>query len=57
MYNLIFSLKVSLLIFFQSYSIRVVDDLGYNLGTYLISDKNESAVINGKTINFSDFLL
>ena len=34
----------------------MVDDLGYNLGSYLISDKNENAVINGKTINFSDFL-
>ena len=56
MYNLIFSLKILTLIFFQNYSIRVVDDLGYNLGSYLISDKNENAVINGKTINFSDFL-
>ena len=44
------------LIFFQNYSIRVVDNLGFNLGSYLISDKNESTVINGKTINFSDFL-
>ena len=56
MYNLIFSLKVSLLIFFQSYSIRVVDDLGYNLGYYLISDKDDKAIINGDMINFSDFL-
>ena len=56
MYNLIFSLKVSLLIFFQSYSIRVVDDLGYNLGYYLISDKDDKAIINGDIINFSDFL-
>ena len=56
MYKLILFLKILHLIFFQNYSIRVVDDLGYNLGSYLISDKNESAVINGKTINFSDFL-
>ena len=56
MYNLIFSLKVSLLIFFQSYSIRVVDDLGYNLWYYLISDKDDKAIINGDMINFSDFL-
>ena len=44
------------LLFFQNYSIRVVDDLGYNLGTYLISDKNDTAIINGEIINFSDFL-
>ena len=56
MYNLILSLKFLILIFFQNYSIRVVDDLGYNLGSYLISDKNESAIINGEMINFSDFL-
>ena len=43
-------------LFFQNYSIRVVDDLGYNLGTYLISDKNDTAIINGEIINFSDFL-
>ena len=56
MYKFILSLKILPLIFFQNYSIRVVDDLGFNLGSYLISNKNESAVINGKTINFSDFL-
>ncbi len=56
MYKFPLSLKFLILIFFQNYSIRVVDELGYNLGSYLISDKNESAVINGKTINFSDFL-
>ena len=56
MYKFSLSLKFLILIFFQNYSIRVVDDLGYNLGSYLISDKNENAVINGKTINFSDFL-
>ena len=56
MYNLIFSLKILTLIFFQNYSIRVIDNLGYNLGSYLISDKNESPVLNGKTINFSEFL-
>ena len=44
------------LLFFQNYSIRVVDDLGYNLGTYLVSDKNDTAIINGEIINFSDFL-
>ena len=56
MCKFILSLKILPLIFFQNYSIRVVDDLGFNLGSYLISNKNESAVINGKTINFSDFL-
>ena len=56
MYNLIFSLKVLTLIFFQNYSIRVIDNLGYNLGSYIISDKNDREVINRKTINFSDFL-
>ena len=56
MYKFPLSLKFLILIFFQNYSIRVVDELGYNLGSYLILDKNESAVINGKTINFSDFL-
>ncbi|MAR44291.1 MAG: hypothetical protein CMC48_09525 [Flavobacteriaceae bacterium] len=56
MYNFILSLKISILIFFQNYSIRVVDDLGFNLGTYLISDKNDKAIINGEIINFSDFL-
>ncbi len=56
MCNLIFSLKVFLVLFFQNYSIRVVDDLGYNLGTYLVSDKNDTAIINGEIINFSDFL-
>ena len=56
MCNLIFFLRVFLVLFFQNYSIRVVDDLGYNLGTYLISDKNDTAIINGEIINFSDFL-
>jgi len=56
MYKFSLSLKFLILIFFQNYSIRVVDDLGYNLGSYLISDKNENPVLNGKTINFSDFL-
>ena len=56
MCNLIFSLKVLLVLFFQDYSIRVVDDLGYNLGTYLISDKNGKAMVNRELINFSDFL-
>ena len=56
MCNLIFSLMFFVVLFFQNYSIRVVDDLGYNLGTYLISDKNDTAIINGEIINFSDFL-
>ena len=56
MYNFILSFKISILIFFQNYSIRVVDELGFNLGTYLISDKNDRAIINGAIINFSDFL-
>tara|TARA_B100001250_G_C19799926_1_gene790533 strand:+ start:8 stop:499 length:492 start_codon:yes stop_codon:yes gene_type:complete len=56
MFNFILSFKISILIFFQNYSIRVVDDFGYNLGTYLISDKNDKAIINGEIINFSDFL-
>ena len=56
MYNFILSFKISVLIFFQNYSIRVVDDLGFNLGTYLISKKNDSTIINGEIINFSDFL-
>ena len=56
MFNFILSLKVLLVLFFQDYSIRVVDDLGYNLGTYLISDKNGKAMVNRELINFSDFL-
>ena len=56
MYNLIFSLKVLTLIFFQNYSIKVIDNLGYNLGSYIISEKNGREVINGETINFSDFI-
>ncbi len=40
----------------QNYSIRVIDHLGYNLGSYLISHKNDRKVINGETINFSDFI-
>ena len=56
MYNFILSFKISILIFFQNYSIRVVDELGFNLGTYLITDKSDRAIINGEIINFSDFL-
>ena len=48
--------KISALTFIQNYSIRVVDNLGYNLGSYIISNKNGREVINGKTINFSDFI-
>ena len=56
MFNLILSFKILALTFFQNYSIRVVDNLGYNLGSYIISDKNDREVFNRKTINFSDFL-
>ena len=48
--------KISALTFIQNYSIRVVDNFGYNLGSYIISNKNGREVINGKTINFSDFI-
>ena len=48
--------KISALTFIQNYSIRVVDNLGYNLGSYIISNKNGREVINGETINFSDFI-
>ena len=56
MFKFILLFKILALTFFQNYSIRVIDDLGYNLGSYIISDKNDREVINGKTINFSDFL-
>lgn len=56
MFKFILSFKILALTFFQNYSIRVVDNLGYTLGSYLISDKNDREVINGETINFSDFV-
>ena len=56
MFKFILSFKILALIFLQNYSIRVIDDLGYNLGSYLISHKNDRQAINGETINFSDFL-
>ena len=56
MFKFILSFKILAFSFFQNYSIRVVDNLGYNLGSYIISDKNDREVINGKTINFSDFI-
>lgn len=56
MFKFILLFKVLALTFFQNYSIRVVDNLGYNLGSYIISDKNGREVINGETINFSDFI-
>ena len=56
MFKFIFTFKILVLIFFQNYSIRVVDNLGYNLGSYLISDKNDRQTINQETINFSDFV-
>ena len=56
MFKFILSFKILAFSFFQNYSIRVVDNLGYNLGSYIISDKNDREVINRKTINFSDFV-
>ena len=56
MFKFILSFKILALIFIQNNSIRVVDDLGYNLGSYIIPDKSDSQVINGETINFSDFI-
>ena len=56
MFRFILSFKILALTFFQNYSIRVIDNLGYNLGSYIISDKNDREVINRKTINFSDFI-
>ena len=56
MFKFILSFKILTFTFFQNYSIRVVDNLGYNLGSYIISDKNDREVINRKTINFSDFI-
>ena len=56
MFKFILSFKILAFSFFQNYSIRVVDNLGYNLGSYIISDKNDREVINRKTINFSDFI-
>ena len=56
MFKFILSFKILAFSFFQNYSIRVIDDLGYNLGSYIISDKNGREVINGETINFSDFI-
>ena len=54
--NSFYSFKILSFTFFQNFSIRVVDNLGYNLGSYIISDKNDREVINQKTINFSDFI-
>ena len=56
MFKFILSFKILTFTFFQNYFIRVVDNLGYNLGSYIISDKNDREVINRKTINFSDFI-
>ena len=50
-------LKIILsVLFFQNYSIRVIDDIGYKLGEYLIADKDDKILNNGNTINFSVFL-
>ena len=56
MFKFILFFKILSFTFFQNFSIRVVDNLGYNLGSYIISDKNDREVINQKTINFSDFI-
>ena len=56
MFKFILLFKILALTFFQNYSIKVIDDLGYNLGSYMISDKNGREEINGETINFSDFI-
>ena len=56
MFKFILFFKILSFTFFQNFSIRVVDNLGYNLGSYIISDKNDREVINRKTINFSDFI-
>ena len=56
MFKFILFFKILAFTFFQNFSIRVVDNLGYNLGSYIISDKNDREVINRKTINFSDFI-
>ena len=56
MFKFILSFKILAFTFFQNYSIRVVDNLGYNLGSYIISDKNDREIINRKTIIFSDFI-
>mgnify|MGYP001181676787 CR=1 FL=1 len=50
-------IKITLsVLFFQNYSIRVIDDIGYKLGEYLIADKDDKILNNGNTINFSVFL-
>ena len=49
-------LKIISVIFFQNYSVKVIDDIGYNLGEYLILDKNDKILNTGNAINFSDFL-
>ena len=50
-------IKITLsVLFFQNYSIRVIDDIGYNLGEYLILDKNDKILRNGNSLNFSVFL-
>ncbi len=58
MYNFfIFFLKIiATALFFQNYSVKVIDDIGYNLGEYLILNKNDKILKTGNSINFSVFL-
>ena len=54
-----FFLSVNLIFLFdiQSYSVSIIDDLGYNLGEYLVFDQNDKTIVNREVINFSDFLI
>ena len=58
MYNffIVFLKIIVTVFFFQNYSVRVIDDNGYNLGEYLILDKNDKILGNANTLNFSVFL-
>ena len=58
MYNffIVFFKIILTALFFQNYSIKVIDDIGYNLGEYLILNKNDKVLTTGNRINFSDFL-
>jgi len=44
------------ILLFQNYTVKVIDDIGYNLGEYLILNKNDKILTTGNRINFSDFL-
>ena len=54
-----FFLSVNLIFLFdiQNYSVSIIDDLGYNLGEYLVFDQNDKTIVNREVINFSDFLI